>query len=68
MVRTNTVSVSFKAARAQQERRGRIVWSADSAQAAAQGWDLLPAGLLNSVLQVFCLWNSKVVRTKCLLT
>lgn len=53
MVRTNTVSVPFKPAQAQQERRGRSAGIADSAQAAAQGWDSLPAGLLDSVLQVF---------------
>jgi hypothetical protein len=50
MLRTHRVSVSFKPIARPPERRGRHrVWSADS----ARGWDLLPAGLLDSsVLQV----------------
>ena len=50
MLRTHRVSVSFKPIARPPERRGRHrVWSADS----SRGWDLLPAGLLDSsVLQV----------------
>jgi hypothetical protein len=51
MLRTHRVSVSFKSIARPQERRGRHrALHAGS----AQGWDLLPAGLLDSsVLQVF---------------
>jgi hypothetical protein len=51
MLRTHRVSVSFKSIARPQERMGRHrALHAGS----AQGWDLLPAGLLDSsVLQVF---------------
>jgi len=50
MLQTHTGVRIFQSERPQERRvRHRACISADS----AQGWDLLPAGLLESVLQVF---------------